>query len=259
MGVYSVAESRRPHFAFLIWGLQCLDFALRLRRANVTLLGFFFSGTAVAANLVVGGGFEAPIVPAGAGYLVDATPTGWSGIGDLTQQGYSGSVPSGDGNQWFDLNPDTSAGTGISQSLTLAAGTTYQFSFLYNGGGGGTTTQIGYSLASNAEMLLSGSVSTALLNVYSGSAWKMFSTSFTPSIGGSETLTFLPNGTYSGGFIDAVNISPIPEPSTIALLAIGAIGLLVKRNIGRRSPFSSERLSLPFLLLAIVILESRVM
>lgn len=179
-----------------------------------------------AVELVAGGGFESPVIPAGAPYLIAVTPTGWSGTGDIAVQGYAGAVSSGQGNQWFDLNPGFDAGTGIAQTVNLAAGTTYHFSFLYNGGGGGSTTQIGYSLHSAAETLLNGSVATGSLNVYGGTPWKQYSVDFTPVIGGAETLQFLPNGSYSGGFIDAVSItttttSPVPEPSMVLLMLVG--------------------------------------
>jgi hypothetical protein len=173
-------------------------------------------------NLVVNGGFESPvIVPP---YQVDVVPTGWTGDGDLVVQGYASAVNSGDGNQWFDLNPDVSAGTGLSQVISFTAGDSYTFSFLYNGGGGGTTTAISYSIGSD----IAGSVSTAALNVYSGSPWAIFSTTFTAS-SANETLDFLPNGVWSGGFIDAVQITAavVPEPTPLAWAGLGGLASLV--------------------------------
>jgi hypothetical protein len=198
-----------------------------LRLLSIALLGTVLPLAAHSTELVTNGGFELPAVPAGAPYLIAVTPTGWTGLGDIAVQGYAGSVPSGQGSQWFDLNPSTDAGTGLSQTLTFAAGTPYHFSFVYNGGGGGTTTQIAFSIASLAETLLSGFVSTAALDAYSGSPWAVFSTTFTPTTGGAETLTFTPNGAWSGGFIDAVSVttegstSAIPEPSIVWLMVAG--------------------------------------
>lgn len=175
-----------------------------------------------APNLVVNGGFESPVISPP--YALFVTPTSWTGQGDLVVQGYADAVSSGDGNQWLDLNPGTEAGTGMSQDITLTAGTQYKFSFLYDGGGGGSTTQIAYSLGS----LLSGKVLTGSMDVYDGTPWRTFSTNFTPTISGTETLNFMPNGAYSGGFIDAVQISQVsavPEPSTYAMMLAG-LGLL---------------------------------
>jgi hypothetical protein len=120
--------------------------------------------------------------------------------------------------------PDVSAGTGIYQFVDLTAGTKYTFSFEYNGGGGGTTTMISFALGS----IFSGNVSTASLNVYGGSPWALYSTTFTPTTTGPEKLSFLPNGVWSGGFIDAVSIqnaSTIPEPSSWAMMLLGFAGL----------------------------------
>jgi len=185
-------------------------------------LVLFFAGAA-RANLVVGGSFEDPVIPLGSPYLLDISPTGWSGTGDITVQGYAGAVTSGDGNQWLDLNPGTDMGSGISQTIFFNAGMTYEFSFLYNGGGGGSTKEISYLLVSGSGTLLSGVVSTAGMNVYGGTLWNTFSTPFVPTNSGLETLSIVPNGSWSGGFIDAVTISVIPEPATLSLLALGTM------------------------------------
>jgi hypothetical protein len=184
---------------------------------------------ATPTNLVVNGGFESPVISPP--YALDVIPTSWTGQGDLVVQGYAGAVNSGDGNQWLDLNPGTGPGTGMAQGITLTAGTQYQFSFLYNGGGGGSTTQIAYSLGSS----LSGNVSTATMNVYGGTPWATFSTTFIPTISGTETLNFMPNGDLSGGFIDAVQISkmsPTPELPTYAMLltGLGLLGFVPRRR-----------------------------
>jgi len=186
----------------------------------------FFGVANASPNLVVNGGFESPAISPP--YALNMNPTGWTGLGDLVVQGYAGAVSSGDGNQWLDLNPGVGPGTGMSQSITLSAGQTYQFSFLYNGGGGGSTTQIAYSIGPS----LSGSVSTASLNVYGGSPWAIFSTKFSPTVSDAETLNFMPNGAWSGGFIDAVNVSAVPEPKTYAMLlaGLGLMGFIVSRK-----------------------------
>ena len=168
----------------------------------VAVLGICLCGLARAENLVVGGDFEGPVVKDGESYEVNVTPTGWAGTGDLVKQEYAGAVDSGNGKQWFDLNPGMEAGNGIMQSVHLTAGITYTFSFRYNGGGGGSTSAIAYQVGD----LVGGSVSTADMNVYGGTAWKTWRVTFTAKVTGAADVRFVPNGKHAGGFIDAVEI-----------------------------------------------------
>lgn len=183
---------------------------------------------AAHANLVVNGGFESPLVPAGSQYLLDATPTGWSGTGDMVLQSY-GAVNSGEGNQWFDLNPNVNAGTGISQLIGLTLGESYSLSFVYNGGGGGSTTRIDFSIGTD----LVDAVSTANLNVYGASPtpWKVYSAVFTATAA-SETLQFTPNGSWSGGFIDNVQVTEFTDGNNRVPDAAGTAALLVLSMVG---------------------------
>jgi hypothetical protein len=160
-------------------------------------------------NLVVNGDFEQPVIYSY--YLIELSPPGWDGIGDFVQQGYSEAIHSGNGNQWFDLNPGMSKSTGISQIIYLTAGITYSFSFFYNGGGGGSTKEISYSLDSNSGTLLSGVVSTAGMDVYHGTPWKTFSAILVPTFSGPYKLSFVPNGSISGGFIDGIILLPVED------------------------------------------------
>jgi PEP-CTERM motif len=191
---------------------------------SALLLGL--TSAAAAQNLVIGGDFESPVISPP--YRRDVTPTGWTGTGDLVVQGYDGAVSSGNGNQWFDLNPNGNAGTGISQSISLNAGMTYNFSFLYNGDGVSTTT-----IAVTIGSFLSGNISTAALNVYGGTPWQRLAATFDALVGGPAALTFMPNGTLSGNFIDNVQVSAIPEPEIFALLlaGLGLMGFTARRRM----------------------------
>lgn len=187
-------------------------------------------GPAYAANLVVNGSFEAPsIAPP---YLLNATPTGWTGMGDLVVQGYGNAVDSGAGKQWIDLNPGFGSSNGLSQMLSLDLGTTYELSFLYNGGAGGPTTRIDFMLGS----FVASNVSTAGMNVYGGTAWKRYSTTFTATSGGSALLKFTPNSTWFGGFLDDVQVSAVagavPETTTWAMMIAGfaATGFALRKG-----------------------------
>ncbi|MBI5837011.1 MAG: PEP-CTERM sorting domain-containing protein [Candidatus Eisenbacteria bacterium] len=204
----------------------------------VLMLGtLLVAGQAGAMNLVTNGGFENPVVPPGSPYLIDVTPFGWTGTGDIAVQGYAGAVSSGDGNQWFDLNPGVGTGSGISQDVFLTAGTAYEFSFLFNGGGGGSTTEISYFLGSGSGTVLSGVVSTAGMDVYGGTLWRGLGATFIPPTSEVRTLRFLPNGAYSGGFIDKVELlepsAAIPEPATLLLFGTALAGLAKSRRRGK--------------------------
>ena len=190
-----------------------------------------------AANLIVGGGFEAPVAPA-LSYLLNATPAGWLGTGDLVAQGYAGAVNSGDGNQWFDLNPGTAASTGISQVISLSASSPYVLSFLYNGGqpSQGFTTAIAFTVFTQNGALLSGSVSTASMNVYAGTGWALYSGQFAAPTNTTATVHFQPNGVWANGFIDAVSVSAVPEVGSQAMILLGLVVLAIKGlTLSRRS------------------------
>jgi len=204
------------------------------KKSVAGVLALLATNGALALNLVAGGGFELPAIPEGSPYTLDVTPAGWTGTGDLAVQGYAGSVFSGDGDQWFDLNPGTLAGAGISQTFTLAGGVQYALEFVYNGGGGGSTSQVFFAVTAAAQTLLSGSVSTAALDVYNGSPWALYSGSFTPTVDTTATLTFVPNGSYSGGFIDAVSVSAVPEPATSSMMLVAGLALFARIMRSRR-------------------------
>ncbi len=204
-----------------------------LKRSAFGALALVVGNGAFALDLVNGGGFESPVIPTGVPYILNVTPTGWVGTGDLAVQGYAGAMSSGDGNQWFDLNPGINAGTGLSQTIDLLAGVPYTLAFIYNGGGGGSTLQIAYAVTTSAQTLLAGTVSTAALDVYSGSQWSSYAGSFVSPTNTTATLSFLPNGSYSGGFIDAVSVSAVPEPSTAGMMLIACLALFARRRLSR--------------------------
>ena len=91
--------------------------------------------------------------------------------------------------------------------------------FLYNGDALSTpapkfakSTEIAFSILG----ILSGTVSTAAIDIFVGSPWQTYATTFTPTTTGDVTLSFLPNGVAAGGYIDDVQIT------TDALFTTGA-------------------------------------
>jgi len=182
------------------------------------------------ANLLAGGGFETPVAPT-ASYLLNVTPSGWTGTGDTVAQGYAGSVSSGNGRQWFDLNPGANTGSGISQQVMLSGGMLYGVSFLYNGGqpNAGFTTAITVSVTTPNSTVFNATVSTASMDVYSGTPWALYTDTFAVGADTVATFKFMPNGTWANGFIDAASltaVTAVPEPGGVALMLVGLAALL---------------------------------
>ena len=187
-----------------------------------------------ATQLVVGGDFESPVITGtgASAFLENVTPTGWIGTGTLVAQGFGLTVSSGNGNQWFALNPSN---IGIRQSINVTGGTTYDFSFLYNSNGAlGSGAQIAYiiALTDSLTIIQSGAVFTNGLD-FQRDPWATFSTSFTPT---SDNVTLFLVGAgsdFSGTFIDAVSVTTasvpdVPLPAALPLFAtgLGALGLI---------------------------------
>ena len=185
-----------------------------------------------ATQLIVGGDFESPVITGtgASAFLENVTPTGWIGTGTLVVQGFGLTVSSGNGNQWFALNPSNN---GIRQSINVTGGTTYNFSFLYNGGSDlASGAQIAYiiALTDSLTIIQSGAVFTNGHD-FQRDPWATFSTSFTPT--SDDVTLFLVGAGFGGTFIDAVSVTTpsvpdVPLPAALPLFAtgLGALGLL---------------------------------
>ncbi len=196
--------------------------------ASITAL----AASADAQNLLTNGSFEADSLSSSRTFVVHTagagTLSGWTvttGNVDVNT-GYHPLAT--DGNNVLDLS-GTAVG-GISQTIATTAGNTYSLTFDYG---------------SNVEY----PIDTALLNVTGASSlisetlapttspFRSYSNSFVAN-SATTTIDFSSLSTnntgFGGVFLDNVSVSltseAVPEPSSIALLGLGTLGLLARRK-----------------------------
>ncbi len=200
-------------------------------------------GRASAANLVVNGGFDADDIT-GNKVNFQGNVTGWNGGANLTflaapgtaddlslylavygsfpatsPQGGNFILADGDPN-YSGVFSQTISGLTIGQQYLLtfwqAAGQQYGFT-------GPTTEQ--WSVTFGADTQLSSLFTLPEAGV---GPWQQQSMLFTAT-GTSQTLSFLAVGTPGGAppisFLDGVELNAVPEPSTLSMMAVGALGL----------------------------------
>jgi hypothetical protein len=161
--------------------------------------------SAVGTDLVQNGGFET-------GDLSNWTEVGNTGYGNVT----CGSAPEGSCEAFF--GPIGSLG-GIEQSIATTAGGEYAISFILNSDGG---TPGAFKVDFGSETLLS------LTN---------------PPAAGDQTFTFDAIATAADTvlqiqfqddsgfmFLDSVQVSAVPEPTSIVLMGVGLLGLAASRR-----------------------------
>ncbi|QEH39106.1 Carbohydrate binding domain protein [Aquisphaera giovannonii] len=225
--------------------------AHRIMLAAASALVLAFAATPCEANLIVNGSFEDPAVPVGSftNYLAGSTAiTGWTVVG-IDSSVTSGSfVQSGitfqaqDGAQFIDLAGITSNSqlSGVTQDIATTAGDVYEVSFYV-----GSATDGQFFFASTVGLSIDGGARMSFTNPTAPSDrldWERFAVQFTAT-GATTNLTFY-NGSaannYLGG-LDNVSVelvsAAVPEPSSAALLALGAAGVaagLARRARGSR-------------------------
>ena len=197
------------------------------------------AGAAARADLLINGGFEAPVLP-GLNQTINAPSTaitGWtltSGSVDLVATGSDVLGTSQSGLQMLDIN-GSSAGT-ISQSFPTVVGRTYVVQLFYSNNPNPSFASPSYS----ASVSVTGNgVLFSNTLVHAGATadnmnWQFFEQ---PFVANSTTSTLqlqsLQSG-FNGVYFDSVTV--VPEPATALVCLPGALALLLSRGSwhGRR-------------------------
>jgi len=160
--------------------------------------------TARAQNLVQNPGFET------------GDFTGWTQFGDTSFTAVSGtfdgvSPHSGTFQAYFGPLSDG----GITQTLTASAGL-FNVDFWLAAAGGGAGDYINVVFGGTTIYTLPGSGAFSYIHVIENGV----------SAGANPTLEFHFTNSPSYWFVDDVNVSVVPEPGTLGLIALGGLGLV---------------------------------
>lgn len=185
------------------------------------------------ANLILNGGFEAPVVyPAwwvsyGPAYYPPPEEFKWAvGVWGADQVGaYWNGASNMAGDQSVDIDYDTT----LSQGFATASGQQYGLSFYYshNCAGGGA---LGYVrvMGAGPTPLLSASLNHNTPNGPTDMKFTLYTGSF---VADSATTALIFEGDAANGVtgfvVDAVEVNPVPLPATVALWGSGLLGLIL--------------------------------
>jgi hypothetical protein len=189
--------------------------------ASVAAAAFGMSSLA-NANLLTNGGFEQPGI---SNYqFINGIP-GWQSNGPVEL--WNNRTPTSyEGFQHLELNSTGGGPYSISQSFDSVIGTIYDVSFAHRARSG-TSEQFSFYFGDT-----NGNGDT--FNIANGStaSWTVPTYSFmaTSLISMVEFTAIVPATGTIGNFLDAVSVTDVPEPGTLALLGLGIAGLGAARR-----------------------------
>lgn len=183
---------------------------------------------AATIQMVSNGGFETSSVANGT-WVITKSLAGWTSGADGVEVRNHVAGDAYAGARYVEL--DTTANSWISQVLATSAGSTYSLSFAY-------APREGVALSSNGiEVFWNGvSKGTFAANGGSGNAWNVYKMDLGAASSASE-LKFVAVGASDsfGGSLDAVSVTAVPEPATLATMALGLGMLGFMRRKARKS------------------------
>ena len=203
-------------------------------RYVLTALSIGLIPAAASAQLVVNGGFEAPVItdPCCNTAPPDALP-GWTVTPNVNVVNGTFDSTNGNlayqGNQYLDLVGQGGTGS-ISQALMLTPGQTYTLTFAYSH----NLFAPAEATSASAQYLIDGLSGTVFHNTGTTSNldWQIQTGNFVAT--GNDVLSFtnLTGGPNEGIFLDAIDVAPVPEPATWGLMLLGffGIGFAMRRN-----------------------------
>jgi hypothetical protein len=161
--------------------------------------------SALGTNLVQNGGFES-------GDLSHWTEVGNAGYGGVA----CASAPEGDCEAFF--GPQGSLG-GIAQSFATAVGSQYLISFVLNSDGG---TPGAFEATFGGQTLLS------LTNPVTAGNQSFTFSAFATTANTVLQIQFRDDPSFM--FLDAVQVTPVPEPASFVLMGVSLLGLAAARR-----------------------------
>jgi len=191
----------------------------------------------VNATLLTNGGFESPDIASGWTYLDDSA-SGWQGDNiEVWQSDFLG-VTSYEGSQHGELNAHPYDGTDFSifQTFDTSANALYDFSLAYRAR---SSNNESFRLEIFTGDLANRSHAVDMLFTdHTTADWSTYANSFYGT--GLETYIMLtsinPDAGTVGNFIDAIVVSEVSEPATLALFGLGLIGLTsMRRHVAAKS------------------------
>ena len=204
-------------------------------RKSLVAAGLMSLCASAHANLIVNGDFESGTL---GGFVSSGSVLALSDANYVAGAGATGSFPAGHYIASFGAGDEPATGL-ISQSFATIVGLRYILTFdygKYGGGAGAQSITAAVTNVANSAILASLSVTDASGTNALGSVLSAYSQSFIAT-GLLTTLSFRDTSgstASTDGLLDNISVSAVPEPGTLALVAVAAAVLAVARR--RRNP-----------------------